>query len=144
MEQVKGKWAEELPGVLWAYRPTRRTPTSETPFSLAYGTEAVISVEIGMPTLKTKAFEQESNDQQLMENLDLLEERKDQANIRMEAYQQRMVDKSKVGLKTVSFQVGNLILRRVFQNTKDPTMGKLSPNWEGPYRITKVVRPTTY
>ena len=41
-EGVKGVWPDELPGVLWAYRTTMRTPTRETPFKLANGSEAVI------------------------------------------------------------------------------------------------------
>ena len=34
------------------------------------------------------------------------------------------------------FQVGDLVLRKVMGASRDPTQGKLSPNWEGPYRIT--------
>ncbi|KAL5575765.1 hypothetical protein UlMin_017464 [Ulmus minor] len=45
LEKAKGLWADELPGVLWAYRTTAKTSTGETPFSLAYGSEAVIPVE---------------------------------------------------------------------------------------------------
>ncbi|KAL6321326.1 hypothetical protein AAG906_016360 [Vitis piasezkii] len=37
LEQAKGKWVEELPGVLWAYRTTPGRPTGNTPFALAYG-----------------------------------------------------------------------------------------------------------
>ncbi|KAL2228583.1 UNVERIFIED_CONTAM: hypothetical protein Sindi_1838000 [Sesamum indicum] len=43
----KGLWVDELPGVLWVYRTTPRTATSETPFCLVYGTEAIIPTEIG-------------------------------------------------------------------------------------------------
>ena len=42
LQGAKGVWPDELPGVLWAYRTTVRTPTGETPFKLAYGSEAVI------------------------------------------------------------------------------------------------------
>jgi len=42
LEGAKGVWADELPGVLWTYRTTVRTPTGETPFKLAYGSEAVV------------------------------------------------------------------------------------------------------
>ena len=51
LEKAKGLWVDELPGVLWAYRTTPRTPTGETPFSLAFGTEAVIPVELAFGTL---------------------------------------------------------------------------------------------
>jgi len=49
LDRQKGLWVECVPEVLWSYRTTVRTPTGETPFSLSYGTEAVIPVEIGSP-----------------------------------------------------------------------------------------------
>ena len=48
LEGAKGVWLDELPGVLWAYRTTVRTLTGETPFKLAYGSEAIIPVEVYM------------------------------------------------------------------------------------------------
>nr|CAN73619.1 hypothetical protein VITISV_012052 [Vitis vinifera] len=59
LEQAKGKWVEELPGVLWAYRTTPGRPTGNTPFSLAYGMDAVIPTEIGLPTIRTEAAKQD-------------------------------------------------------------------------------------
>uniref|UniRef100_A0A2N9IV34 Uncharacterized protein n=1 Tax=Fagus sylvatica TaxID=28930 RepID=A0A2N9IV34_FAGSY len=53
LEDAKGRWVEELPNVLWTFRTTPRRSTGETPFSLAYGSEAVIPLEIGLPTLRT-------------------------------------------------------------------------------------------
>ncbi|GKV02696.1 hypothetical protein SLEP1_g15094 [Rubroshorea leprosula] len=52
LEQHKAKWADELNNVLWAYRTTSRTATGETPYHLAFGTEAVIPVEIGVPSFR--------------------------------------------------------------------------------------------
>ena len=46
-------WVDELPGVLWAYRTTPRRLTGTTPFALAYGMDAVIPTEIGMPIAQT-------------------------------------------------------------------------------------------
>ncbi|XP_034679904.1 uncharacterized protein LOC117909968 [Vitis riparia] len=51
LEQAKGKWVEELLGVLWAYRTTPGRPTRNTPFALTYGMDAVIPTEIGLPTI---------------------------------------------------------------------------------------------
>ena len=48
LKGAKGVWLDELPGVLWAYRTTVRTPTGETPFKVAYGSEAIILVEVHM------------------------------------------------------------------------------------------------
>ncbi|XP_017224963.1 uncharacterized protein LOC108201178 [Daucus carota subsp. sativus] len=48
----KGRWAEELPWVLWSDRTTPKTSTGQTPFSLVYGTEAVLPTEVMMPTAR--------------------------------------------------------------------------------------------
>ena len=48
------QWAEKLSGMLWAYRTTKRVPTGEMPFSLAYGMEVIIPVDISMPTLRAE------------------------------------------------------------------------------------------
>ena len=37
LDSAKGKWVEELPGVLWAYKTIARKPTDISPFSLTYG-----------------------------------------------------------------------------------------------------------
>ncbi|KAK1431700.1 hypothetical protein QVD17_08256 [Tagetes erecta] len=49
----KGKWAEELPYVLWADRTTPKNATGQTPFSLVFGAEAVIPTEMVIPTART-------------------------------------------------------------------------------------------
>ncbi|GJQ95635.1 reverse transcriptase domain-containing protein [Tanacetum coccineum] len=53
----------------------------ETPLSPTYGTEAVIPVEIGMPTLRTAEVDMIKNDEPLEVNLDLLEEKREQTAI---------------------------------------------------------------
>ena len=45
---VKGKWMNELPIELWAYRTTPKQPTGETPYALAYGVEAQIPIKSSM------------------------------------------------------------------------------------------------
>ena len=59
LEGAKGVWPEDLSGVLWAYQMTIRTPKRETPFRLAYGSEAVIPAEVHMANhrvIKEKSF----------------------------------------------------------------------------------------
>ena len=48
LEDLKGKWVEYLPEVLWAYRTTRKSATQEIPFALAFGTEVVDPVMVGL------------------------------------------------------------------------------------------------
>ncbi|XP_019244616.1 PREDICTED: uncharacterized protein LOC109224495 [Nicotiana attenuata] len=47
LEDTKGLWPELLPEVLWSYRTTPKTSTGETPYSLVYGTDAMIPAEVG-------------------------------------------------------------------------------------------------
>ena len=63
LEGVKGIWPDELPSVLWAYRTTTRMPTGETPFWLAYGSEAVILAEVGITSYRMGNHEESKNDE---------------------------------------------------------------------------------
>ncbi|GJZ62730.1 reverse transcriptase domain-containing protein [Tanacetum coccineum] len=74
-------WIEELPHVLWAHHMTIKSSHSDTPFSLTYGSEAVIPTEIRMPTYRTTAVDAVHNDEELRLNLDLLKERLERATI---------------------------------------------------------------
>ena len=87
LDDAKGAWPEELPNVLWAYRTTARTSMGETPFRLTYGTEVVISVEVGGTSIRRKVFNEESNDDHLRINLDFLDKVREKASIRMTKYQ---------------------------------------------------------
>ena len=87
LDDAKGAWHEELPNALWAYRTTVRTPTGETPFKLIYDTEAVISVEVGITSIRRVMFHEESNDNQLKVNLDCLDEIRHEASSKMTKYQ---------------------------------------------------------
>ncbi|CAL5335299.1 unnamed protein product [Camellia sinensis] len=93
LEKAKGKWAKELPNVLWAYRTTPRQSTGETPFALAYGMEAVIPLEIGMPTIRSESFQPDLNSEAVALELDLAEERRERALIHIAAYQQELSKK---------------------------------------------------
>ena len=48
LDGAKGRWVEELPNVLWAYRMTPRRSTGETPFSLTYEAKVIIPTEVSL------------------------------------------------------------------------------------------------
>ncbi|GJR00630.1 reverse transcriptase domain-containing protein [Tanacetum coccineum] len=81
LDERSKDWMGELPHVLWAHRTMIKSSNGETPFSLAYGTEAVIPAKIGMPTLRTAEVDLIKNDEALEINLDLIHEKKEQAAI---------------------------------------------------------------
>ena len=76
--------------------------------------------------------------------LDLLDEVRSAAEQRIAKYQDRMARQYNSRVRHRDFQVGDLVLRKVMRATRDPTQGKLDPNWEGPYRITSWKRKGTY
>ena len=78
LEDLQGKWIEYLPEVLWAYRTTRKLVTQETPFTLAFGTEVVAPVEVGLKSPRIELASVENNDEALCLNLDLLDEKREQ------------------------------------------------------------------
>uniref|UniRef100_A0A2N9J0D1 Reverse transcriptase n=1 Tax=Fagus sylvatica TaxID=28930 RepID=A0A2N9J0D1_FAGSY len=136
LEEAKGRWVEELPSVMWTHRTTKRRSTGETPFALAYGVEAVIPLEVGLPTTRTTEFDIDENESSLRMDLNLVEERRDMATIRLASYQHQMKRGYDKNIRPRSFQVGDLVLRKVVANTRNPNDGKLGPNWEGPYQVT--------
>ena len=74
LEGVKGIWPKELLSVLWAYRMTARTPTRETPFRLAYGSEAIIPAEVRLTSYRGDNHDERRNDEAIRLQLDLLDE----------------------------------------------------------------------
>ncbi|XP_070013464.1 uncharacterized protein [Nicotiana sylvestris] len=65
LEAAKGRWPEELPGVLWLYRTIAKSSTGETPFSLVYGADALILVEVWEPALRYFQADKETNNEAL-------------------------------------------------------------------------------
>ena len=80
----------KLPGVLWAYRTTVRTPTKETPFKLAYGSETVIPVEVHMANHRMTMYRDKDNKEQLHLNLDLIDKVRTDADERTARYKNLM------------------------------------------------------
>ena len=86
LDGVKGRWVKELPNVLWAYRTTPKRSTGETPFSLTYGAEAVISIEVNLCSAQVEEFAPSRSDGLMVERLDLLEEFREAETIRLAEY----------------------------------------------------------
>ncbi|KAL0449053.1 UNVERIFIED_CONTAM: hypothetical protein Slati_1461700 [Sesamum latifolium] len=108
-------------------KTTPRGSTGETPFSLVYGTEAIIPAELGIPSHRVMNFSEECNENLLRENLDLIEELREKAFLRIQRYKNIMINSYNKRVKSRSFQVGDLVLRRV--DALKP-IGKLDPYLE--------------
>ena len=103
LERAKGLWVNELLGVLWSYRTTPRAPTRETPFSFAFGAEAVNLVEIGVHYLRVKNHDPITNEEELRINLDLVEEAREMVVVRNAEYKRCMAKFYNLRVKHRSF-----------------------------------------
>ena len=128
LDDAKGKWIEELPHVLWTYQTTPRKSIGETPFSMTYGVEAVIPLENGFPTMRTSMFTSDGNDELLKKSLDLVEERRENAMVQLAYYQHKLKQGYDMNVKLRPLAPGNLVLRKVSGNTKNPIWEKLGSN----------------
>ena len=87
LDKAKGRWVEELPHVLWTYRINPHWSIGGIPFSMTYGSEAVIPLEVGFLTLRTSLFTPDNNDQLLERSLDLVDEQREAAIVKLTHYQ---------------------------------------------------------
>ena len=144
LEGAKGVWPNELPGVLWAYRMTVRTPTGETPFKLAYGSEAFITVEVHMANHRVMTYQVKDNEEQLRLCHDLIDEVRMDAEHRIVRYKTLMARQHDAMVSPRRFNIGDFVLKRVSLATKNPAQGKLGPNWEEPYKFINCKRQGSY
>lgn len=92
------------------YRTTTRTSTGETSFSLTYGAEAIIPVEIRITNYRRTHFELKHNDESIQISLDLIEELRNIVEVRVAAYQQRVAKYYNSRVKYRYFKIGDFVL----------------------------------
>ena len=95
---------------------------------MTYGAEVMILVEVELPTSWTGPFEVEENNRLLGRHLDLIKENHEVTSVKLTNYQQRICRGYNKGMKCKEFIQGDLVLKKVLGNTRDPTWGKLGPN----------------
>ena len=137
MVETSWDWSEKLPFALWAYRTSFRTSTRATPYSLVYGMEAVLPVEIEMGSLRV-ALEYQIYETEWAhshyDQLSLLDERRLRAVDNVLAYQRKMTHAFRKRVKPRKFKKGDLVLK-VLRGLINDHRGKFRLNWSGPYVI---------
>ena len=128
LEDLKEKWVEYLPEVLWAHRTTRKSATQEISFALAFGTEVVALVEVILKSPRIEFANAEHNKEVLCLNLDLLEEKREQVMKRIEDYHRKTASNYDRRVKPRNYKPGDLVLKKLLLARNDPTHGKLGPN----------------
>nr|GEW06975.1 reverse transcriptase domain-containing protein [Tanacetum cinerariifolium] len=134
---------EEVSHVLWAHRTMIKSSNGETPFSLTYGVEAVIPTEIDMPTLRTTKVDMVKNNEALGINLDLLEEKREQAVIQEARNKAKMKGYYNARVRSTNFCPGDFVYRSNEASHAEDE-GKLGPKWEGPYEVTEALGKGAY
>ena len=133
-----------MPSILWGYRTTRRSPTEESPFRMAFGTEAVLSIELEIPTFRVQTFDEMINEVGMRAQLDGIEEVRETAQKRIAAYQQRAARYYDKKVKHKVFYPGDLVCRKLEATRSEEGRGKLTLNWEDPVHIAQVLGNRAY
>ena len=105
-----------------------RTRTGETPFKLAYGSEAVISTEVHMANHRVMKYHNEDNEEQLRLNLDLIDEVRMNVKQRTARYKNLMPRQYDEMVKPRRFNIGDVVLKRVSLATRNLAYRKVGPN----------------
>ena len=96
-----------------------QTPTGETPFRLAYKSEAVIPTEIGLTSFRVENHDKNMNNKAMCLQLNLVEKVRVTVEQRLARYQDLMAKHYNSKVKHRDFQVRDLVLRKVMGTTKD-------------------------
>ncbi|KAL2938706.1 Transposon Tf2-11 polyprotein [Bienertia sinuspersici] len=123
---------------MWSLRTNQRESTWQTPFRLVYGTQALIPVEIGSTSLRLQMYQGAENERVMAKWLELVEEVREKAALRMQAYVGKVARHYNRRVKIRVLQVWDLVLRKSTAVQKARIHGKLSATWEGPYQIYEV------
>ncbi|XP_074323463.1 uncharacterized protein LOC141660380 [Apium graveolens] len=104
----------------------------------------MVPMEVGSGSLRRDRYTEEDAEINQILHLDLLEETRENSHLRLTVYQQRAARYYNKKVKEQLLKVGNLVLRKVMSNTKNPKHGVFEANWEGPYKIEAILWKGTY
>jgi hypothetical protein len=135
------KLLQELPSVVWSLRTTPSRATGFTPFYLVYGAEAILPTDLEYGSSEVKDYDKNANQRAREDSLDQLDEASTVALMHLARYQQALRRYQARKIRRRDFDEGDLVLRLRQDNRG---RHKLSPPWEEPYVIVKLLKPGTY
>jgi hypothetical protein len=139
LDDKKGKWADQLPEVVWALNTTECRATGFTLFRLLYGSEAMTPQEIkhGSPRTNTSAIP----DVDEPTSKDLIDGDRVLALQALDKYQAQTKAWRDNVVVPREFNKGDLVLVRT---TRTESRDKLEPKWEGPFIVKSKASPSAY
>jgi transposase InsO family protein len=135
------RWLQKLPAVVWSLTTTPSRATGFTPFFLVYGAEAILPTHLEYGSPRVKGYDEGANQRAHEDSLDQLDEARIVALMHLARYQQALRRYQARKIRRRDFDEGGLVLRLLQDNQG---RHKLSPPWEGPYIVVKVLKPGTY
>ena len=129
-----------LPFALHEYRTSTQTLTGATPYSLVYGMEAVLPIEVQIPSLrimKDAGLSEDDWNQTRLDQLNLIDEKILTVICHGQMYQKRMIKAFNKKVKRQEYQVGDLVIKRIILPQSDPR-GKWIPTYEGPFVVKNI------
>jgi len=105
-----GKWIQELPHVVWGLRTQPSKATSQSPFFLTYGSEAILSADIMWKSPRVEAYQEGEADEARQLELDTVEEARINALTQSARYLQGVICYHDRNVQQRSFNIGDLVL----------------------------------
>lgn len=138
----------QLNPTLWAYHTSIRTPIGATPFSLFFSMEAILPIEVEVPSLQVSMkglIDDEEYRISRLHELELLDECRQKALVHLQAYQNLFFWSYNKIMLVKHFDIGDLVLMQNPKNQVDcEKLGKFEPNSLVPYVITTYFSLGTY
>ena len=101
---------------------------------MVYGSYTMIPIEIQESSPHFQSFVAEESNEERKVKLDLLDEVREEARIKVEAVKRRVEHKHSSKIKPRQFQVADLVMRKAHPYQLE---NKLSPKWVGPFRVRR-------
>ena len=109
-------WHLQLPYALWAYRTSIRTSTGATPYSLMYGMEVAIPIEMGVYSLRT-VLESKIPEvdwlQSRYDQLCMMDEKRLKALYHIQGYQRRLREVFDKKVRAKDLKLRDLVLKEI-------------------------------
>ena len=133
-------WHEMLTFALHGYFTSARTLTGATPYSLVYGMEVVLPIEVQIPSLrimKDAGLNEDDWIQTRLDQLNLINEKRLTTVYHGQMYQKQMIKAFNKKVRHQVYQVGDLVIKCIILPQGDPR-GKFTPTYEGPFVIKRI------
>ena len=111
-----------------------------TPYSLVYGMEVVLPIEMGVRSLRTileSKIPEADWLQSRYDQLCILDEKRLKALYHIQGYQRRLMKAFDKKVRTRDLKLGDLVLKKIRASVQDANR-KFKQNWAGPYIIKQI------